>query len=245
MNKCVDSEVDLKCPQRLIKDNDGNIRCTKHHNYFRYGQCSQRHFERVPASGKDGLCYAHRKGVYSKKTLAVGDINQYGVLIVSGHFLKQQGDTKNRYFWKALCPVCSQEYDIATGDFEKRKSCAGCKGTFKRKSSQEISWKNAHAMLKARGKTRSKDVEITLEQFIEISTKNCYYCGAEPTETKGPREWSETFFSNGLDRIDSSMGYLYNNVVACCKWCNVAKLDRSVEEFYSWVAKLAKHQSLM
>lgn len=242
---CVDKEVDLKCPQRLIKDTDGNIRCTKHHNYFRYGECSQRHFERVPASGKDGLCYAHRKGIYSKKTLAIGDVNQHGVRIIGGPFLKQQGSSKNRYFWNAICPICNDEYEIATGDFDKRKSCTKCKATLKRKSSQEISWKNAYAQLKARGKARNKEVDMTFEQFVEMSKSNCYYCNAEPTESPGPREWSEPIFSNGLDRVDTSVGYLYDNVVACCKWCNVAKLDRSVEEFYSWVTKLAKHQNLM
>lgn len=242
---CVDKETDLLCTKRSIVGKDGNPRCSKHNNYYRYGECAERHFERVPASGKDGLCYAHRKGIYSKKTLAIGDVNQHGVFIIDGPFLKQQGNTKNRYFWKAMCPICDQEYDIATGDFEKRKSCAKCKGTFKRKSSEDITWRNHYQMLKSRKHSREKGFDITEQQFREISSRNCFYCSSEPTPTKGHREWSTYILTNGLDRVDPSMGYLYNNVVACCKWCNVAKLDRSVEEFYSWVTKLAKHQNLM
>lgn len=39
---------------------------------------------------------------------------------------------------------------------------------------------------------------------------------------------------NGIDRIDSNDGYVQGNVVPCCKYCNMAKMDRTQDEFLKW-----------
>jgi hypothetical protein len=45
---------------------------------------------------------------------------------------------------------------------------------------------------------------------------------------------------NGIDRVDSK-GYVPDNCVPCCEPCNTAKLDRSYQEFVSWISKAAMH----
>lgn len=35
----------------------------------------------------------------------------------------------------------------------------------------------------------------------------------------------------GIDRIDNSIGYISNNIVSCCKVCNVMKNKYSVDNF--------------
>lgn len=40
---------------------------------------------------------------------------------------------------------------------------------------------------------------------------------------------------NGLDRVDSNLGYVAGNVVPCCRWCNQAKSSRPVGEFLTWL----------
>jgi hypothetical protein len=176
-----------------------------------------------------------------KTTVSVGDINEYGIQIVSGPYLgKGQGHSTT---WGFLCKYCSDTFISSTYKFKFAKSCYKCTGVVRRKSSAEISWKNHYYMLKSRKIAKEKGFDITLEQFVNISKQNCFYCNDSPTPTKGHRPWSEQIFTNGLDRIDSSLGYLYNNVVACCKFCNFAKLDKTEEEFYSWIKRLVKHQS--
>ena len=56
----------------------------------------------------------------------------------------------------------------------------------------------------------------------------------EMEETWSP--WSEQFRYTGLDRINSELGYTVENIQPCCKWCNMAKSDRSEKDFIEWVA---------
>ena len=49
--------------------------------------------------------------------------------------------------------------------------------------------------------------------FTIITDRPCYMCGKQTTKDH----------QNGLDRIDSSIGYLENNVYSCCGNCNYMK----------------------
>ena len=49
------------------------------------------------------------------------------------------------------------------------------------------------------------------------------------------------FRYNGIDRVDSSKGYLPNNVVACCTTCNRMKLDHSRNEFITHLKSIIAH----
>ena len=48
------------------------------------------------------------------------------------------------------------------------------------------------------------------------------------------------YIYNGIDRVDSNIGYIFENCVPCCKLCNMAKKEYPVEEFKEWIAKLGK-----
>ena len=170
----------------------------------------------------------------------IGDVNSFNVKIVSGPH-----KIRNHNSWDFLCPFCKKTFLAPTTNFPKAKSCYQCRGMVKRKSSESVTWRNHYLLVAGRKIAKEKGFDLTEQQFKEISSRNCFYCNAKPTPTKGHRKWSTYILTNGLDRTDSSMGYLYKNVVACCKWCNMAKSDRTVEEFKKWVEQLAKHQKLM
>lgn len=67
--------------------------------------------------------------------------------------------------------------------------------------------------------------ELTLEQFMTFWQKPCWYC-KQPIETIG------------LDRIDNNLEYSVANVVSYCTSCNKAKLDRTQEEFITWIKQV-------
>ena len=46
------------------------------------------------------------------------------------------------------------------------------------------------------------------------------------------------YLYSGIDRIDSNLGYLENNVVPCCKFCNFMKLNLTTEDFLNRIAKI-------
>lgn len=93
----------------------------------------------------------------------------------------------------------------------------------------------------SRKKAKELGFDLTLDQFIDISSQPCYYCGAPPTPSKGHRKWATYVNINGLDRVDSRKGYLLDNVVPACKTCNVAKSDLTQEEFYQWIMRASEH----
>lgn len=43
---------------------------------------------------------------------------------------------------------------------------------------------------------------------------------------------------NGIDRLDSSIGYVKTNVVSCCTKCNYAKHEMTIDEFKEWIKKI-------
>ena len=60
--------------------------------------------------------------------------------------------------------------------------------------------------------TRRLDFPLTKEEFIVIVSLPCYYCGI--IQPKG---------FNGIDRLDSTIGYSLDNCKSCCEMCNMMK----------------------
>ena len=83
--------------------------------------------------------------------------------------------------------------------------------------------------VKQGARVRHIPYELPRELAVDLVTDNCYYCGAAP----------EPF--NGIDRVDNQRGYVEDNVVSCCKYCNAGKLERPRAEFEAWVFRAAKH----
>jgi len=78
--------------------------------------------------------------------------------------------------------------------------------------------------------------EISIDNFIELSQKNCFYCKKPPSNKC--KRFKKTFIYNGLDRINSNKTHSLDNVVPCCKVCNFAKNTLSLQEFYDHVKKI-------
>ena len=81
-------------------------------------------------------------------------------------------------------------------------------------------------------------------QFKEITQKNCKYCGIVPNQIikqKIANKKTEEYTYNGVDRVDSAVGYTLTNCVPCCKMCNGAKRDYCEEDFLRWVRRLYEH----
>ena len=55
---------------------------------------------------------------------------------------------------------------------------------------------------------------ITISEFAQLKSRPCYYC--ESTS----KRWV------GLDRIDNKKGYQLDNVIPCCRSCNVLRSDQ-------------------
>ena len=74
-------------------------------------------------------------------------------------------------------------------------------------------------------KKRSINFKLSEEEFSNFWNCKCTYC-------------DDLINTIGLDRIDSSKGYQIDNVVSCCRICNVMKSDLSKDDFMNQINKI-------
>lgn len=123
------------------------------------------------------------------------------------------------------------------------KSC-GCihklyhpKGTYGQ-SIRGLFTRNVHRALKMK-----KEFTLTQDEFTELITSNCFYCGVEPLMKHTFKGCSEHILHNGIDRYDNSKGYTLENSRPCCFECNRAKGTLTPEEFYNYINRLIRYAS--
>ena len=91
---------------------------------------------------------------------------------------------------------------------------------------------------KKTAKRRGHNWDLTEEQFKKITQKDCYYCGAKPNNITKYPNCNGIYIYNGIDRIDNTKGYTIDNVVPCCKYCNMAKNILTLQKFTEWVKRI-------
>jgi 5-methylcytosine-specific restriction endonuclease McrA len=87
-------------------------------------------------------------------------------------------------------------------------------------------------------KKRGYVFELTEEQFCQIATSPCFYCGDLPSQVSKAKS-GEEFIYNGVDRIVNEAGYTLQNSVPCCSPCNIAKNDHAVKDFIERCRRIA------
>ncbi len=97
---------------------------------------------------------------------------------------------------------------------------------------------NVYNYYKSNAKKRNLEFNLSKEQFVELTQKNCTYCNAKPSNLKSSKNYYGSFLYNGIDRIDSSKGYLIDNCTTCCKNCNYAKSQLTVDEFKELITNI-------
>lgn len=85
-------------------------------------------------------------------------------------------------------------------------------------------------MVREAKEKRNIDTELTLEEFSDIITNNCYYCGDITTMT--------------VDRINSSGGYNFDNCISCCIYCNNIKAAMDLQSFMKKCKNITKFNNL-
>lgn len=102
------------------------------------------------------------------------------------------------------------------------------------KALYDRSSKGRFGSVKSVAKKRNIPVTITLLEYEQLGRKECFYCKGILPETGG-----------AVDRVDSSQGYTKDNLVLCCKRCNMVKgSTHSLEETQVMIQALLKYQTL-
>ena len=159
-------------------------------------------------------------------------------------------DAGGRHYWLCAC-ACGRQTIVQVSEFGKTKSC-GCQRTISARkwATEGMPWKkkmlpgdtaafrqvlNAYTQRASRFK---REWALTEAEARQLFAGSCSYCGAPPSITKHVGLINRIpFIYNSIDRIDSAGGYTLDNCQSCCHTCNVAKMDRTDEDFRQWIKR--------
>jgi hypothetical protein len=142
--------------------------------------------------------------------------------------------------WSTRCINCGAS---ANKKICSMKGCKFCRCRLK----GECGLNKLFGRYKLKAKNWGRLFSLSLEQVKKITSSNCHYCGIEPNmiiNSGGgcnPTGWSDYIY-NGIDRKDNSLGYVLDNCLPCCKYCNQAKHLYSYDEFIAYLDRVALHR---
>lgn len=148
---------------------------------------------------------------------------------------------KNSKYFNVICQKCKSESKKTLKTIlAKVSTCSKCKGNSK------IPTLDAPINCVKYGyitgaQDRNLEFDLNDLEFRNLISGNCHYCGSEPTEYSGDKQFNKTnqnFIRNGIDRIDSTKGYNVDNCVSCCKKCNQMKSNYDKNEFLNHINKI-------
>jgi len=168
---------------------------------------------------------------------------RFGKLLV----LRDIGTTpKREHVWLCRCD-CGKEVNRVGSTLRSGKSIScGCASYTpeiiqKRSVAQRkvgSAFRRALSACQASARTRGLVFSLTSEDFLRITSQNCFYCGTEPAQDK--KSLHENYRANGIDRVDNNVGYVLENCVPCCMPCNYMKRAQGQDEFFARVIRIAK-----
>jgi hypothetical protein len=99
---------------------------------------------------------------------------------------------------------------------------------------KKLSMPNQYETYKRSANDRNLIFHINYENYVNIVENSCYYCN----------EIQERGF-NGIDRINSTIGYEIENCVSCCQMCNYLKGSLSDNAFICRAEHILTNQKLI
>ena len=140
------------------------------------------------------------------------------------------------------CTQCGETKELS-GFHANRTKCKSCKSLYdkqwwldnkerlyERYKEYDQSPEGKYSIYKYRAKKKNFLFELDFETFKSLVTSDCEHCGSEGC---------------GIDRLDSSQGYIISNCVPCCTMCNRMKLTHSEEDWTNQMMKIVEHKGLM
>jgi hypothetical protein len=211
--------------------------------------------------GKTFSAVAHkvkRLGLKKPRGPQEGDVFGRLTIVKKTDFKTRSGNP----YYECLCK-CGKTHIASNGDLTGGKvSSCGC---FRKERlllpSGEVTLNLYYSRYRNSARNRDLEFLLTKEDFNNIVANPCNYCGNTPilrnfylngsgerikaaiisniSQEAIDRSWVAI---NGIDRIDSNKGYFVENCVPCCSDCNIAKMEKSIEDFILHCRKIVSYQ---
>ncbi len=169
-------------------------------------------------------------------------------MVTKLHFSRNEGKISKAgkpyiarlYFGK--CSFCNgvKEYTYSNLKWCRQTSC-GCKKQKIVFGTQSIQ-RQFHNSMKISSQKRNRICDLSQEEAVKLAEQACFYCGEIAStlrhNARSKKGLYPAWVMNGIDRLDSKIGYTLGNVVSCCKECNRMKNDTSVPIFVAKIKRL-------
>lgn len=184
---------------------------------------------------------------------------QFGHLMVveeaQRHFRPVNGKNVPEVMWVCKCD-CGRTKNVSSRQLREGMSVScgdvGCEfhNPIKHADPREGSLRYLYQNYICNASTRKYAFELTLEQFRDLTAKDCHYCGKHPSASC-LKSWrgmnpettkNQPYIYNGVDRVDNAVGYVVGNCVPCCKICNIMKQGLSKTEFLNHIRSIFLHE---
>jgi hypothetical protein len=157
-----------------------------------------------------------------------------------------QPSGQKRAMWNAVCE-CGVEKIISTSNLTHGNTVScGCKlreGNHVKPHGM-ASLNHKYKSYASRAKTHKKNLifDLTMAEFVKITLLPCHYCGkVGASSTKARPRSNGAYVSNGIDRVNSDLGYTIDNCVPCCPVCNRMKLDLTYSNFLEHIERILSY----
>lgn len=158
--------------------------------------------------------------------------------------------------WNCLCK-CGNILIVTTAKLKigSTKSCGCLKLEKLRSPPGDASWGKLFSRHKWNSKYLNRINNLDIEIFKKLCSSVCTYCDKDPipwncylnndgtvTDHKILKEAIDRSWINvnGIDRIDSNIGYVIENSIPCCTECNFMKSDMN---FWKWISHIGRFNS--
>lgn len=165
--------------------------------------------------------------------------NKYGKLTVIRLF---KSSKKDGVLWLCRCD-CGNEKIVSGSNLRNQygKGVRSC-GCMYKLPTGEAAFNQLFTSFKGGARKRNLSFELTKEQVRDITQKDCVYCGKPPQQEM--KAGNGSYFYNGIDRINSKIGYTLENSVPCCGRCNRAKHIMMMDEFRDFIVTVYRHWAI-
>lgn len=146
--------------------------------------------------------------------------------------IKSHKNNRNRWLYKCRC-ICGKyryllKYQILL--LQKQTKCR-CNDN---NAEKDICVHQLFLRYKIDSQKKNKKFLLSKETFEVLILKNCFYCNKPPSQKINVTNKYKLKY-NGIDRLKNNKGYINNNVVTCCWFCNQAKKNLDFVEFKNWI----------
>lgn len=169
-------------------------------------------------------------------------------------------NNRNRIVWEFKCDCGNICQKSASDVIRKRIQSCGCLGEETKKQvgnrgihhntkpDKEGPFNKLYGNYKRMARKRNYIWNLSKPEFKTLISQKCYYCNRIPSSEiciSEKRHLEEnTLQYNGIDRKDNGIGYVIENCVTCCFWCNRMKMNISYKDFIEHIKTICKNLNL-